>query len=71
MYGLHNKASLIIPVDLIQGSLSVPSEALINSGAQGNFIDTSLAETFDTALLPQEIDCQNVDGTPNANGVIK
>ena len=71
VYGLNNKASLIIPVNAIQGSVNVSTEALIDSGAQGNFIDESLASQFDTALLDQEIEVRNVDGTLNTSGHIK
>src|SRR5882672_9565905 len=70
VFGLNNKASLIVPVDLIQASTNVPTTALIDSGAQGNFIDTTLAQCFDTAILDDAIECQNVDGSLNANGHI-
>jgi len=36
VFGLNNKASLIVPVDLIQASTNVPTTTLIDSGAQGN-----------------------------------
>ena len=70
VFGLNNKASLIVPVDLIQASTNVPTTTLIDSGAQGNFIDTTLAHHFETAILDDAIECRNVDGSPNADGNI-
>src|SRR5882724_9299246 len=70
VFGLNNKALLIVPVDLIQASTNVPTTALINSGAQGNFIDTTLAQCFETAILDNAIECQNIDGSPNTDGNI-
>src|SRR5882672_11782371 len=67
VFGLNNKASLIVPVDLIQASTNVPITALIDSGAQGNFIDTTLAQQFETAILDDAIECRNVDGSPNSD----
>ena len=48
VFGLDNKASLIIPLDVIQGSTKVSTNALIDSGAQGNFIDSTFTSQFDT-----------------------
>src|SRR5882724_7154444 len=70
VFGLNNKVSLIVPVDLIQASTNVPTTALINSGAQGNFIDTTLAQRFEMAILDDAIECRNVDGSPNADSNI-
>src|SRR5882672_377410 len=67
VFGLNNKASLIVPVDLIQASTNVPTTALIDSGVQGNFIDTTLAQQFETAILDDAIECRNVDGSPNSD----
>ena len=39
VYGNCNKASLVIPVQMVQGDLKVSGSALIDSGAQGNFIN--------------------------------
>ena len=57
VFGLNNKASLIVPVDLIQASTNVPTTALIDSSAQGNFIDTTLAQCFEMAILDDAIEC--------------
>src|ERR1700753_1241709 len=70
VFGLDNKALLIIPLDVIQGSTKVSTNALINSGAQGNFIDSTFAMQFDTELLNCPIKCQNVDGSTNSSGQI-
>src|SRR5882724_2970330 len=70
VFGLNNKASLIVPVDLIQASTNVPTTALINSGAEENFINTTLAHRFETVILDDAIECRNVDGSPNADGNI-
>ena len=71
VFGLANKASLMVPISLVQESTNVLSTALIDSGAQGNFIDTTLAQQFKLAPFEQEIICRNVDGTDNANGTIR
>src|SRR5882672_2239550 len=67
VFCLNNKASLIVPVDLIQASTNVPTTALINSGAQGNFINTTLAQCFETVILDNAIECRNVDSSLNAD----
>src|SRR5882724_905865 len=70
VFGLNNKASIIVPVDLIQASTNVPTTALIDSGAQGNFIDTTLAQHFEMAILDDAIECRNINGSPNTDGHI-
>jgi len=59
---------------VIQGSQSVPTQVLIDSGAYDNFIDADIAKLLDTENLNTEIDCRNVDGTPNkmaqSNGIL-
>ena len=39
VFGHKNIPSLVIPVHMVQGDLKVLGTALIDSGAQGNFID--------------------------------
>ena len=70
VYGLNDKASLIIPIAVIQHDKRILMDALIDSGAQGNFIDTSLAHLFDTEPLLNPITVYNVDGTKNQGGTI-
>src|SRR5882672_10573257 len=71
VFGIQNKACLVVPVNVIQGSQSIPTNALIDSGAYDNFIDSDIAKLLDTASLDSEIDCRNVDGTPNKDGTLK
>ena len=68
VFGLDNKASLIIPLDVIQGSTKVSTNALIDSSAQGNFINSTFALQFDTELLDYLIECRNIDGSTNSSG---
>ena len=42
VYGNCNKASLVILLQMVQGDLKVSGLALIDLGAQGNFIDKQL-----------------------------
>jgi len=37
VFGIQNKACLVVPVNVIQGSQSIPTNALIDSGAYDNF----------------------------------
>ena len=71
VYGLNNKASLIVPIAVIQNSEYLLVNALIDSGAQGNFIDKDLARALDTEDLPEPIIMRNVDGTENMAGAIR
>ena len=70
VFGIGNKACLVIPIKIIQGDHSIPTNTLIDSGAYDNFIHESLADQIDTEELETSIDCRNVDGTLNANGAI-
>ncbi|KDR74713.1 hypothetical protein GALMADRAFT_24744, partial [Galerina marginata CBS 339.88] len=47
--------------------------ALLDSGAQGKFIDQNFAKQsgFITKPLPRPITTFNIDGTPNKKGTIK
>ena len=71
VYGLNNKASLIVPIAVIQNSEYLLINALIDSGTQGNFIDEDLARALDTEDLPEPIIVRNVDGTENMAGAIR
>ena len=71
VYGLNNKASLIVPIALIQNDWQILTNALIDSGAQGNFIDSSLADSLETKLLETPIVVKNVNGTLNQGGTIQ
>jgi hypothetical protein len=70
VFGINNKASLIVPVNALQYEKNVSTTALIDSGAQGNFIDWRLAHQFDSERLPQPICMRNIDGSTNQAGEI-
>ena len=61
-----------IPVSITCKDRTVETNALINSGAGGLFIDDSCARKSKLPLLPipHPIPVFNVDGTPNVNGTI-
>ena len=44
---------------------------MIDSGAQGTFLDQNHAKNFETKLLDQPIIAKHVDGTINKKGTIK
>src|SRR5882672_4033776 len=57
VFGIQNKVCLIVLINVIQGSQSVPTQALIDSGVYDNFIDADIAKLLDTTSLDTEIDC--------------
>ena len=61
-----------IPVSITCKDRTVETNALIDSGAGGLFIDESFARKSKLPLLPipHPIPVFNVDGTPNINGTI-
>ncbi|KDR76384.1 hypothetical protein GALMADRAFT_26998, partial [Galerina marginata CBS 339.88] len=67
--------SFYLNATLIEGisKKTVREKALLDSGAQGKFIDQNFAKQsgFITKPLPQPIIAFNVDGTPNKKGTIK
>lgn len=67
-----NKLSLRIPIQLKVRNRTVETEALIDSGAEGIFIDHRLAKEnwIRTTPLGYQITARNVDGTANQNGTI-
>ena len=72
VYGDCNKASLVIPVQMVQGDLKVSGSVLIDSGAQGNFIDKRLVRSsgLKTETLYPPIETLNVDGSKNSGGIV-
>ena len=67
------KKKLEIKINLQQGIQdSFSLSALIDSGAEGNFIDKDLVDNngLKTFLLERKVNVYNVDGTPNASGSI-
>ncbi|KAI5115969.1 hypothetical protein M0805_001133 [Coniferiporia weirii] len=61
-----------IPITMIVHNQNVSTNALIDSGAEGKFIDAKFVIKYciPTKLLQQPILVQNVDGTPNQHGTI-
>ena len=71
--GTINKSSLSIPLKIKTESKIVENQALLDSGAGGEFIDQNYAKTLDLSLknLDKPIPAINVDGTLNKKGTIK
>ena len=63
---------MCIPVSITCKDRTIKTNALINSGAGGLFIDESFARKSKLSLLPipHPILVFNVDSTPNVNGTI-
>ncbi|KAI5115419.1 hypothetical protein M0805_004368 [Coniferiporia weirii] len=61
-----------IPITMIVHDQNVSTNALIDSGAEGKFIDTKfiIKHRIPTKPLNRPIQVQNVDGTPNQHGTI-
>ena len=72
VYGDCNKASLVILVQMVQGDLKVSGSALINLGAQGNFINKQLVGSsgLKTEALYPPIETLNVDGSKNSGSIM-
>ena len=62
----------MIPVQMVQGDLKVSGSALIDSGAQGNFINKWLVGSsgLKTETLYPPIETLNVDGSKNSGGIV-
>ena len=71
--GALNRNSLSIPLKIETGSEIVENQALLDSGAGGEFIDQNYAKTLNLPLgtLDKPIPATNVDGTLNKKGTIK
>ena len=68
-----NKASIFLPIRVNQNtSRNIPITALLDSGAQGNFISPKFTEKceFQTQKIAHPIKVSNADGTPNESGSI-
>jgi len=64
--------SMIIDARILDGEKIIETKALIDSGAQGAFIDERFAKEHRLPLLrlKKEIPISNIDETPNRNGPI-
>ena len=71
VFGLNDQMALKVPVAVIQDQQHVLTSALIDSGAQGNFIHEDLARNFYTDTLPSQVTVTNINGTENAAGTIR
>jgi Aspartyl protease len=65
--------SIRVDTKILDGKKIVETRALIDSGAQGTFMDERFAKKhgFPLVKLEKEIPVSNVDDTPNQNGPIK
>ncbi|KAI5115645.1 hypothetical protein M0805_009060 [Coniferiporia weirii] len=61
-----------IPITMTVHNQNVSTHALIDSGAEGKFIDAKfiIKHRIPTKLLTHPIHVRNVDGTPNQHGTI-
>jgi transposase InsO family protein len=69
----NNKASIYLPIKIHQNtSRNIPITALIDSGAQGNFVSKHFIDKHElrTQDLKNPIKVNNADGTQNENGHI-
>ena len=71
--GTINKNSLSIPLKIKTESEIVETQALLDSGAGGKFIDQNYTKTLHLPLktLEKPIPANDVDGTLNKKGTIK
>ena len=71
--GSINKNSLTLPLKIKTEEETVETNALLDSGAGGEFIDENYTKTLDLSLktLDKPIPAINVDGTLNKKGTIK
>ena len=70
VFGINNKASLIVPVSVIQEGKNVSTTALIDLGAQGIFIDNSIVNKLNLEELGETLTPRNVDRMVNSGGNI-
>ncbi|KAI5117979.1 hypothetical protein M0805_007797 [Coniferiporia weirii] len=61
-----------IPITIIMHDQNISTNALIDSGAEGKFIDTKfvIKHRIPTKPLTHPIHVRNVDGTPNQHSTI-
>jgi hypothetical protein len=64
----NRRFSIPIKVETVENTEEIT--ALIDSGAEGLFIDKSIAHKWRTSILKSPIKVRNVDGTYNENGAI-
>jgi hypothetical protein len=64
----NRRFSIPIKVETVENTEEIT--ALIDSGAEGLFIDKSIAHKWRTSILKSPIKVRNIDGTYNENGAI-
>jgi len=73
MTGNSRSHSICIPVQVISKKGQINAKALLDSGAKGVYINANYVKKHQLPLqdLQHPIYPQNVDRTPNKNGVIR
>ena len=68
----NSESRIFIPVEITLRSENVGTKALVDSGAEGLFIDHKFVEKYGIQTNPvrQTVQAQNVDGTMNNRGLI-
>jgi len=51
VFGINNKACLVVPINVVQGDHSIPTNTLIDSGAYNNFIHELLTDQINIEEL--------------------
>ena len=69
--GTITRNTLCVPFSTVMNAKTVETQALINCGAGGMFIDQNFAQNFEIFPLNEPITARNVNGTINKKGAIK
>ena len=69
--GTIARNTLCVPLSTVTNAKTVETQALIDCGAGGMFIDQNFAQNFEIFPLNELITVRNVDGTINKKGTIK
>ena len=69
--GKITQNTLYVPLSTVTNAKTIETQALINCGAGGMFIDQNFAQNFKIHLLTKPITAWKVDGTINKKGTIK
>ena len=69
--GTITQNTLYVPLSTVTNAKTIETQALIDCGAGGMFIDQNFAQNFKIHLLTKPITAQNVDGTINKKGTIR
>ena len=69
--GTIARNTLCVPLSTVTNAKTVKTQALIDCGAGGMFIDQNFAQNFEIFPLNELITARNVNGTINKKGTIK